>query len=63
MVMARIFARCGEYEKSIEEIDYILSLESDFTVNDFKMDRDFAPLRDLSEFQMLMNKYALPADS
>jgi hypothetical protein len=62
MVMARIYTRCGMYDEALVEIDYLLSLESDFTVNDFKMDRDFIPLLDLPEFQALVEKYALPVE-
>jgi hypothetical protein len=50
------------HDEAIAEIDYLLSLEGNFTVNDFKMDRQFDPLREIPEFQALMQKYALPLD-
>lgn len=62
MVMARIYTRCGMYEDAMVEIDYLLSLETDYTINDFKLDRDFEPLRKIPEFQSLVEKYALPLE-
>jgi len=62
MVMAQIYTKCGNYDGAIEIIDYLLSLETTFTVNDFKMDPQFNPLHDVPEFQALMEKYALPVE-
>lgn len=59
--MAEIFVTCGEYDEAISEIDYILSLETDFTVNDFKTDPQLDPLREMPEFKALMEKYELPS--
>lgn len=57
MVMARIYARCGMYDEALVEIDHLLSLESDYTINDFIMDREFNPMREIPEFQAIMQKY------
>lgn len=62
MVMAQIYTMCGEFDEAIEEIEYLLSQESNYTVNDFKIDDTFDPLRDMPEFQALMTKYALPSN-
>jgi hypothetical protein len=62
MVMAQIYTNCGKYEKAIGLIEYLLSLESSYTVNDFKMDPMLKPLRGVPEFKALMEKYALPED-
>jgi len=59
MVMAQIYATCGMYGKAIEEIDYLLSLETKFTVHDIELEETFDPLRELPEFQALGAKYAL----
>jgi hypothetical protein len=59
MVMAKIYVQCGMYDEALSEIEYILSLESRLTINDFKMNKVFDPLKDNPEFQALMNKYAL----
>lgn len=58
--MAEIYTKCGDYDKAIEVINYLLSLESNFTVNDFKLDPLLKPLYEIPEFQALMEKYALP---
>jgi hypothetical protein len=59
MVMANIFIKCGKYPEAIQMIDKLLSLEGYYTVNNFKLDIMCEPIRDLPEFQMLMNKYQL----
>jgi hypothetical protein len=62
MVMATIYTTCGRYDEAIAEIEYILSLKSNLTVNDFKLNRLYKPLRGKPEFQALMKKYALTAN-
>ena len=57
MVMARIYTECEMYEAAIAEIEYLLSLESFFTVYSFSLNEIFEPLHDLPEFQALMEKY------
>ncbi len=59
MVMAKIYTRCGRYGDAIATIDYLLSLGNYFTVNDFKLARDFEPLYGDPRFQAVMKKYAL----
>jgi len=62
MVMAQIETKCGNYDKAVDLIEYLLSLKSIFTVNDFKLDPLLKPLRDIPKFKALMEKYALPDD-
>lgn len=59
MVMARIYTICGQYDEAIGELDYLLSLETKFTVHDIELDDTFDPLRELPAYQVLMKKYAL----
>jgi len=59
MVMAQIYTKCERYDEALEQIDYLLSQESEYTVNAFKLDKTFDPLREMAEFQALMEKYAL----
>lgn len=68
MVMASIYATCDMYHEALAEIDYLLSLEGNFTVNDFNLGTRFDPLlgskldslKAMPEFQKLMKRYALP---
>lgn len=62
MVMAQIETKCGNYDRAIDLIENLLSLESSFTVNDFELDPLLEPLRDIPKFKALMEKYALPVD-
>ena len=63
MVMAQIYAKCGRYDEAIDKIEYLLSLEGNFTVNDFKLDKNFDPLRNIPKFQALMEKYKYNPDT
>jgi len=56
--MAKIYTRCGKNSDAIATIDHLLSLGSYFTVNDFKLAREFDPLRDAPRFKDLMKKYS-----
>jgi hypothetical protein len=57
MVMAQIYIDCGEYDAAFDELDYLLSLETYFTVNSLKLDRRWDDLRDLPRYQELLKKY------
>ncbi len=59
MVMAIIYTRCGQYDKAIDELEVLLSQQTNYTVNDFKMNREFQPLHNLQRYQELMKRYAL----
>ena len=39
MVMANIYMDCGKYDEAINEIDYLLSIGTEYTVNDIKLDQ------------------------
>jgi hypothetical protein len=58
MVMAKIYAKCGEYDKAFDKLDELLSLRTVYTVNDIKHAQEFVPLRDLPRYQQLMQKYS-----
>lgn len=57
MVMAQIYTKCGSYNEAIDIIEYLLSLETTFTVNDFRMNPLLKPLGEDSRFQAIMQKY------
>ena len=63
MVMANILIKCGKYEEAIEKLDYVLSLNGWYTVNNLIMEKDYDPLRDMPEFQILLKKYSLKSTS
>lgn len=58
MVMAEIYSRCGEYDKALDEIEYLLSLECNVTTFELELTPWTAPLRDLPRFKALMQQYA-----
>jgi len=57
MVMAMIFTIVGEYEKAIDELDYVLSIPSWCSTAYLKADPIFAPLYDNPRFIEVTGKY------
>ncbi len=57
MVMAVIFVKCGEYDRAIDELESLLSQNTNYTSNDFKLNRDLAPLWKLPRYLELLKKY------
>lgn len=62
MVMIEIYARCGRWDDALNEMEELLSLEIEYTVNDFKLNPLYNPIKDNPRFQELMKKYALASD-
>jgi hypothetical protein len=59
MVMAIVYTRCGQYDKAIGELEVLLSQQTNYSVNDFKLNSEFEPLRNLPRYQQLLKRYAL----
>ncbi|NIS15620.1 MAG: hypothetical protein GWN14_20330 [candidate division Zixibacteria bacterium] len=55
--MATIYVMAGEYDKAIDELDYLLSIPSWFSVNQLKLDPFYDPLRNHPGYQELIRKY------
>jgi len=55
--LAVTYARVGEYDKALDLIDTLLSVPSDVTVAQLKLDPNYDPLRDHPRFQALLEKY------
>jgi hypothetical protein len=47
----------GENDKAFDELDYLLSIPSWFSVNQLKLDPFYDPLRDHPRYQELIRKY------
>lgn len=58
MVMAQIYTNCGRYDEAIDELEYVLSLETEYNVNRLKFISWIEPLKDLPRFQAVMKQYA-----
>jgi len=57
MVMAVIYVKCGEFDKALDELEELLSQQTNYTVNDFKLNQDLEPLRKLPRYQRLIEQY------
>ena len=57
MVMANIYAGCGKYDKALDELEELLSSQTNYTVHDFEMNTNLNPLRHLPRYQKLLEKY------
>jgi tetratricopeptide (TPR) repeat protein len=55
--LALIYTRVGEVELAIDELDYLLSIPSKFSVSVLRLDPRWDPLRDHPRFQELLEKY------
>jgi len=57
MVMAQIYTMIGEYDKALDELDYLMSIPSLCSPAYLRADPIFAPLKDLPRFSQLAAKY------
>ncbi len=55
--LASIYSLVGEYDRAIEQLDYLLSVPSEVSVPLLEIWPDFAPMRELPRFQALLKKY------
>jgi hypothetical protein len=63
MVMAIIYVKCGKYDKALDELEELLSQQTNYTVNDFKLNKELEPLRKLPRYQEMMRNNATPPGS
>ena len=49
----------GEYDAALDEIEYLFSIPSGWSVHDVRLDPEFDPLRDHPRYQALLEKYAI----
>jgi len=57
MVMAIIYTKCGDYDKALDELEELLLQQTNYTVNDFKLNMELEPLRKLPRYQEMLVKY------
>ena len=57
MLSARVFANCGKYDGAIEELEHVLALETDVTLNTLKLKHWIDPFLDYPRFRALLKKY------
>jgi len=55
-VLARIYIMVGEYDAALDQIEYFLSIPSDFSVSLLRLDPQYDPLRKLPRFQELLQQ-------
>jgi serine/threonine-protein kinase len=55
--LTEIYIKVGEYEKAINQIEYLLSIPSRISVGILKLDPLYDPLHDNPRFQKLLEKY------
>ena len=57
MVMALIYSMVGEYEKAIEQLEYLMTIEAWCSAEYIEVEPYFEPLRKFTRFQNLITKY------
>ena len=55
--MSYIYVMVGEYELAIDQLEYLMSIPSDFGLYDLHHSRQLDPLRDHPRFKALIEKY------
>ncbi len=58
MVMAQIYTMVGEYDSAIDELEYLLSIESSYTARSLNLDPELEPLREHPRFQSLLERHS-----
>ncbi len=56
--LALMYVMVGEYDAALDQIEYLLSIPSDFSVPWLRLDPRYDPLRKLPRYQKLLEKYA-----
>jgi hypothetical protein len=56
-----IYVMVGEYDKAINQLEYLLSIPSELTVKLLKIDPVWKPLHSHPRFQKLVRKYSQEA--
>lgn len=59
IVMARIYSICGDYDKAMDEIEYLLSMEESITVNDLYFWVWVDPYRHDPRLKQIVGRYRL----
>jgi len=57
MVMTDIYIIAEEYDRAIDEFEYLFSIESPYTTHTLRPTPFFEPLRNHPRFQALVEKY------
>jgi tetratricopeptide (TPR) repeat protein len=55
--LAQIYLMVGEYDLALDQIEYLLSIPADFSINELGLDPRFDPLRNLPRYRKLVEKY------
>ena len=55
--LALIYAKVGEHDAAIEQLEYLLSVPAFMSVSWLRLDPAWDPLRDHPRFQALLEKY------
>jgi len=60
VILADIFIIVGEYDKAIEQLEYLMSIPAgqDLSLNSLKLNQIHDPLRDLPRFKRLIERYS-----
>jgi hypothetical protein len=57
MVMTEIYIVAEEYDRAIDELEYLFSIESPYTAHTLRLYPYLDPLRDHPRFQALIENY------
>ena len=55
--LINVYIRIGEYDRAIEQIDYVLSIPSHLSLGRIKLDPLYDPIRNYPKFKEVLEKY------
>jgi len=58
MELAEIYVMVGEYQRAIDQLDYLLSVPGELSPALIQLEKRWQPLWDLPEFRVLIDKYS-----
>ena len=56
--LAQAYILLGDYDKALNQIDFLLSIPGEFSINKLKLDPLYDPLRNLPGYKKIIEKYA-----
>jgi tetratricopeptide (TPR) repeat protein len=57
VTLAEIYAKVGEYEAAIDQLEWLLSIPSSISVPSIRLDPIWDPLRGIPRFQRMLEKH------
>jgi len=58
--LADVYVMTGDYDRALDQIEYLLSIPSYFSISALQLNPEFDPLRNHPRYQKLVAKFSRP---